>query len=201
MRKKFGLLLLGAALSMSAAPMSFWNTLSGAAEDPSVVTPGNGLTVVTIDPVAHTLSVFVDFQDLIGATTASHIHVINGPGDLNPADTNGPVATQVPTFPGFPLGVMAGTYSQSFDTLSTSTYRPGFLTDAGGTAAAAEAALFAGIMEGRAYLNVHSTFSPSGEVRGFLQPVPEPATAAVAGCALGALFLLRRRQRSAGSRV
>ena len=59
-------------------------------------------------------------------------------------------------------------------------YRAGWLTDSGGTPELAEAALFAGIIEGRAYLNIHSSLYPGGEIRGFLQAAPtvvsEPAS-------------------------
>ena len=53
--------------------------------------------------VAHTMRVAGQLQRPAPArNTASHIHVINGPGDANTADTNGPVATTTPTFTGFP---------------------------------------------------------------------------------------------------
>ena len=46
---------------------------------------------------------------------------------------------------------------QTFDTLSNSTYNAPFVTANGGTAAGAEAALFAGLAAGTAYLNIHTT--------------------------------------------
>ena len=58
----------------------------------------------------------VTFQDLVAPNTASHIHVINGPGDANLVDTLGPVATTTPTFTGFPSGVMSGSYDYTYDT-------------------------------------------------------------------------------------
>ena len=54
----------------------------------------------------------------------------------------------------------------------------------------------AGAAAGEAYLNIHSTVVPGGEIRGFLVAVPEPGTLslAVAGLA-GILFALRLREQ------
>ena len=149
-----------------------------------------------IDLVAHTLSVDVSFAGLSGLTTVAHIHVIDGPGDANTADTLGPVATTTPSFPGFPAGVTSGTYAADFDTTDAGTYRAGWITDSGGTTAAAEAALFAGIQEGRAYLNVHSSVFQGGEIRGFLVLVPEPSTALLFGAGLAGLLARGRSRKS-----
>jgi hypothetical protein len=42
------------------------------------------------------------------------------------------------------------------------------VTANGGTTAGAEAALLAGLEAGQAYLNIHTTMFPGGEIRGFL---------------------------------
>jgi hypothetical protein len=176
-----------------AAALSFIAYMDGPSESPANGSPGTAIAIVDIDSVAHTMQVDINFSGLTSNNTAAHIHVINGPGDTNTADTLGPVATITPTFTGFPSGTTAGSYSHLFDTTDAGTYRAGFISDAGGTTAQAEAALFAGITEGRAYVNIHTVNFGGGEIRGFLQAVPEPTTGALLG--LGVAVLAARRRR------
>lgn len=147
----------------------YYADLSGAAESPPNASPGTGFAWVTWDDVAHTLRLQASFSGLIGLTTAAHIHAATAA----PLTGTAGVATTVPTFPGFPLGVTAGTYDQTFDLTLLSSYNPAFVTANGGTAASAEAALFAAIDSDRSYLNVHSTAYGGGEIRGFLTRVPD----------------------------
>ena len=190
---------LVSALPLQAAPITFTASLDGPSESPSNASPATGLALVTIDDILHTLRVQVTFADLTAGNTAAHIHVINGPGDANTADTLGPVATTTPTFTGFPSGATSGSYDNTFDLLLNSTYRAGFITDSGGTPELAAIALITGIAEGRAYLNIHTSNFPGGEIRGFLQPqvaaVPEPASLLLLGSGLAAAVARRRRQR------
>lgn len=178
-----------------AAPITFIAHLDGLSEEPPNGSQGTGTALVTIDDMAHTMSVDVVFSDLSTGNTAAHIHVINGPGDTNTTDTVGPVATTTPTFPGFPSGTTSGTYDMTFDTTLASSYRAGWITDSGGTTELAETELFAGITSGRAYLNIHSATFPGGEIRGFLTLVPEPAslTLALIGIVSLAVLMFRRQ--------
>jgi hypothetical protein len=188
LRLAFAIPLLLLALAARAVPLVFIADLSGPAEDPPTASPGTGTAEVDFDLAAHTLRVQVSFADLLSPTIASHIHCC-----VAPFGTAG-VATAVPTFPGFPLSVTSGAYDQTFDTLDLASYNPAFVTGNGGTAAGAEAALFAGITQSRAYLNIHTEQFPRGEIRGFLVPaVPEPGTVALLALALAAGLAAYRR--------
>ena len=138
--------------------------LDGPSESPPVASPGVGNTRVELNTTAHTLRVQTQFSGLVAGVTNSHIHVAAVPGGV------GGVATQVPTFPGFPSGVTSGTYDQTFDLTLPASWNPTFVAANGGTPASAEAALAIAMGAGRAYHNIHSSFAPGGEIRGFLAP-------------------------------
>jgi hypothetical protein len=184
---RFILLFSVCALIAPAAVLEFTGNLA-----PEIAgSSGFGSALVTYDSVAHTLLVSFDWNNLTGTTTVAHIHCC-----VDPPGTVG-VATYPMTFPGFPTGTTSGTYSSPtpIDLTLASSFTGGFL--GAGTPADAEAALLTGLLAGRAYLNVHSLFSPSGEIRSFLAPVPEPSTYALVGCALAGVVISRLRRRSA----
>ena len=186
--------VLGVTPSAHADLMIYTAYLNGPSESPPNASPGVGFAAVGFDPVAHSLSVTTVFGDLIGETTAAHVHaptLVPGSGTAAPA-------TMVPTFVGFPLGVTSGVYSNTFSTLLESTYNPAFVAANGATAAGAEAALAASLANGTAYFNIHTDAFPGGEIRGFLvRTVPEPSTLTLWGLC-GALGLVgygyRRRK-------
>jgi hypothetical protein len=180
--------LIGFAQNGHASPIVYTATLNGPSESPPNASPGTGFAEVDFDQAAQTMHVHVTFSGLTAGTTASHIH---SPTALPGTGTAG-IATTVPTFTAFPLGVTSGTYDHLFDMSLASSYNPAFITANGGTVAGAEAALAASLAAGTAYLNVHTTQFPTGEIRGFLA-VPEPLTLALLGFGLIGVAGIRRR--------
>ena len=87
----------------------------------------------------------------------------------------------------------SGSYSNTLDLTLASSYNPSYVTANGGTTAGAETALLAALAADEAYLNIHTTVVPGGEIRGFLTLVPEPSTYALVSAGAGFLLLARRR--------
>ncbi len=167
-KKTLLVLIVFFGASYGSSSQIYWVSLSGPAEAPPNNSPGTGKALITIDAVANTMRVQTTFSGLLAGVTASHIHA---PTAVAGTGTAG-VATTLPTFPGFPSGVTAGTYDQTFNMLLASSYNPSYVTNNGGTTASAFAALRAAISAGKAYLNIHSSMFPGGEIRGFLNLCP-----------------------------
>jgi hypothetical protein len=190
------LLAAAAALASTAPAVAhesvYAGPLLGSSENPANASPGTGFATVTFDFDLVTMHVETSFSGLLGNVTASHIHCCTPPG------SNVGVATVLPTFTGFPLGVTSGTYDHTFDMSLAASYNPAFITGHGGTVATAFNALVAGLDAGDAYLNVHTSLFPGGEIRAILVPVPEPESYALmlAGLvATGAAVRRRHAQR------
>lgn len=190
--------LLALTLNTAAAvahEQSYIFTLDGKTEAPANNSLGTGLGTVTFDLDLVTMSIDLTFAGLSSGNTAAHIHCCTTVAQTGTAG----VATQTPTFPGFPTGVTSGTYNQTFDMTQAGSYRAGFITANGGTVSSALNALLAGIDSGQAYFNIHTSNFAAGEIRGFLQPAPVPVPAAIwlFGSGLGLLSIGRRQNQRA----
>lgn len=158
--------------------------LTGPQESPPVDSPATGTGVALFDTDTLMLTVHLTWENLVAPAVASHIHV------LTPPDLTGPVAVDfVPV--GFPSD-QTGEFHHTFDLDNAASYGGAFLASFGGDVDAARAAVIAGLIEGRAYFNIHSTQFPAGEIRGNITLIPEPTTLALLG--LGAVAALIRRR-------
>ena len=187
------LVVVPAASPALATSITYFASLSGANESPANGSPGAGTVSVTIDDSVQSLRIDTTFSGLIGTTTASHIHCCT----TTPFTANAGVAVTPVTLPGFPLGVTSGTYLAVLDLTNPANFTSSFVTNfGGGTLAGAQLALWNGLAGGKAYFNIHSNVYPGGEIRGFLQPVPDDTDSLLLlGTSVAGLFgfALRRR--------
>lgn len=167
--------------------------LSGMAEDPPNDSLGTGFARVTINDEAYTVRIQASFSGLTGTTTIAHIHCCTAAALTATAG----VAVHQGTLLGFPAGVKAGSYDNTFDMTLASSYGNGFFSANDSSAVTAFATLASGLASGKAYFNIHSNYKGPGEIRGFLQlaPVPEPQTYALMLAGLGVLGWAARRQQ------
>ena len=156
----------------------------GTNEVPANSSTATGFTTVAI--TGNEMIVDVTWSGLIGGNPmAAHIHCCTDVG------TNIGVAVGFPAFP----ATVNGTYNHSFNLLDPAIYTTSFLNNfGGGTAAGARSALIAGLDAGRAYSNIHNSTFPGGEIRGALEPAPEPQTLTL--LTIGALAMGAFRRRS-----
>lgn len=171
-----------------ATLLAYHADLDGPSESPPNASPGIGQATITYDTDLLTLRVEAAFSDLLGTTTASHIHCCTA----SPLSGTVGVATMLPSFDGFPLGVTSGNYDHTFDLTLAASFNGSFITANGGTVDGARAALLAGLAGGQAYFNIHTNQFPGGEIRGFLV-VPEPAAWSLLG--FGVLLAARPKRR------
>ncbi len=165
--------------------------LDGPSESPPNASPGIGTGEFLYNDVNHMFTVDMSFSGLLGTTTASHIHAPT----LSPFTSTANVATTTPTFAGFPLGVTSGVYHNVLDLTQASSWNPSYISANGNTTAGAEAAFIQAINDGKAYINIHTTVVPGGEIRGFLL-TPEPTTCGLAMLGMAGIGCIARRRHS-----
>ena len=182
-RTSVALAFAGILLGAQAADASivFQTPLSGANQVPPVSTAASGFATVTLESDNTTLDVAINWTGMSSLGEFGHIHCCTAPG------TNTGVALDFGALPNATAAVFTNSYN-----LATFAFGNG----------QTEASFIAGLVAGRAYVNIHDTAFPNGEIRGQLQqaqvqPVPEPGTAwLLSGAALGAMTLSRRRKSS-----
>jgi len=178
-------------VALPAQITTFAAYLNGASEAPPNGSPGTGTAIVTLDQTLNTMRVQVLFFGLTVPNTNAHIHCCLAV----PFTGTAGVATTTPTFTNFPAGT-SGWYDFTFNMLDAASFNPAFVTAQGGVTQA-YAAMTAGLFTpGRTYLNIHTSNFPGGEIRGFLQVVPEPGTYALMASGLIALGLAARKRRN-----
>lgn len=194
MKKVISALALAVSAMMVAPAVEAQDIYRAVSSGPGEATPNPspGYSIATFEFDGTIMTATIPFTDLTTPTTDAHIHCC----------TTGSFTGAAPPailLPGFPLGVMTGSYSRTFDLTDPAVYNPAFLAAFGGTASSASAALFGALADHTVYLNIHTSQYPGGEIRGFLvsadiAPIPEPATWGMLGAGLAGLAVLSRRR-------
>jgi hypothetical protein len=109
----------------------YFGQLLGSSEVPAAATNGQGWARITVDFDLVTMRVEAAFSDLAGNVTAAHIHCCTLPGN------NVGVASMTPSVTGFPTGVKAGSYDQTFNMALATSYNAAYVTNIGGTVGSA----------------------------------------------------------------
>jgi hypothetical protein len=166
-----GTLFIAAAASLpvSATTTTFIASLSSIGE-PVPTSTATGFATVSFDDVLSKVSVQMSFAGIANSSAFGHIHCCTAVAGTGNAGVN--------------LG---------FNALPAAT--AGLYTDSFTLASGAFNTLFTGVSAGKAYVNIHTpgTYA-SGEIRGFLAPIPEPETYALMLAGLGAVAWAARRR-------
>ena len=157
-------LLLASALAAPASADEVHARLAGLHEVPTVSTGAGGTFRAFISPSGDAINYEITYTGMQGTVTQSHMHVgqsrtnggivlwVCGNGAATPP-TPGPAGTPTCTSPD---GHFQGTWRpENVQTVATQQFAPGELDE-----------VIAAIRAGAAYVNVHSTLSPGGEIRG-----------------------------------
>ena len=149
----FTAMLFACGGSSNAPATNFSATMNGANEVPPVTSGGTGAATVTINGAAgnYTGSYSVNFSGLTAPANVSHIQVVTTGG------ATGPV---IVGFTGVPAAT-SGSFSGSFSATDVKPQTNPPLANMDD--------LVAAIRAGNAYVNIHTSTNPTGEIRGQLQ--------------------------------
>jgi hypothetical protein len=183
-----------AALLLAAGGAQAHTTLfSGTFGPEAPGATGTGTLLLEYDHDGHTLLIQATFAGLSGTTTVAHIHcctAVPATGTAGVALASGSPAN----LPGWPAGAQSGSYTQLIDLAQTTSYTASFVTASGGTAALAEARLMANLESQNAYFNIHTSTFGGGEIRAFVNVVPEPSAWALMALGLAGVGIAARRR-------
>jgi hypothetical protein len=190
LRSLLGALALSLLLSASASAHEF--EFFALLEPELAGATGSGSVTITLDVDVLTMHVEASWTGLSGTTTAAHLHCCTA----SPGVGDAGVATMLPSFTGFPLGVTSGTYDQTFDMNLASSWNPAFLAANFNNVDNAFNTIWLGLQNDQGYFNIHTTTFGGGEIRARLALVPEPGAFTLTAVGLAGLAALRRRARS-----
>jgi len=219
MRTRFGGIVAALALAAisfaspaHAAQFIYQFVMDGPSESPANASQGTGLGFAIYNDATQDFTMSATFTGLIGTVSQTHFHGATGSSGLSPLANPTPAQRQAAasaalnasimvgntTLPGFPLGVQSGVYANTINLNTGTIYNVGYLnTTHGGNVTNARNAFVAGLAAGKVYWNIHTTGAggfPAGEIRGFADLIPEPATGGLAVFGLAALSAFRRRR-------
>jgi hypothetical protein len=159
------------SLPAGASTVTFDANLDGLQESPPNVSPGFGLLDGTLTGSSGSFVFTIDgtYSGILGGLTSAAIQNA-APG------SNGSTVFPITTAS---FGATSGTFSGTWR-FDDATFP---LTDAQAI----------NIQQGNEYVNLRSSVFPSGEIRGQILAVPEPATAMMLTIASSSLMLRRRR--------